>query len=172
MTKSYWMYVTMEQLLAHKHILQMPRLYTITTRDRSQSINFVSLFVWVSWQAFLFHQNWQIQINCSLHWKFCNPLKHFLRPLYLQHNSGYYGHYRSRVRNDFMNEYRQRAKPQPPQKYIDRSRVCFNTAQFCGDCKYERQWVNLQHLSPLKFMIWYGKCIKDTFWPVWGPLII
>ena len=41
----------------------------------------------------------------------------------LQHNSGYYGHYRSRIRNDFMNEYRQRAKPQPPQKYLDRSKV-------------------------------------------------
>ncbi|XP_067936063.1 uncharacterized protein [Watersipora subatra] len=39
------------------------------------------------------------------------------------HNSGYYGHYRSRIRNDFMNEYRQKAKPQPPQKYLDRSRA-------------------------------------------------
>jgi len=35
--------------------------------------------------------------------------------------SGYYGHYRSRVRTDFVNEYRQLAKPQPPSRFIHRS---------------------------------------------------
>ncbi|XP_005103667.1 uncharacterized protein LOC101849946 [Aplysia californica] len=35
--------------------------------------------------------------------------------------SGYYGHYRSRVRTDFVNEYRQLAKPQPPTRFINRS---------------------------------------------------
>jgi len=35
--------------------------------------------------------------------------------------SGYYGHYRSRVRTDFVNEYRQLAKPQPPRRFLHRS---------------------------------------------------
>ncbi|XP_059171817.1 uncharacterized protein LOC131952899 [Physella acuta] len=35
--------------------------------------------------------------------------------------TGYYGHYRSRTRTDFVNEYRQLAKPQPPNKFIYRS---------------------------------------------------
>jgi len=35
--------------------------------------------------------------------------------------SGYYGHYRSKVRTDFVNEYRQIARPQPPQRFISRS---------------------------------------------------
>jgi len=35
--------------------------------------------------------------------------------------SGYYGHYRSKVRTDFVNEYRQLAKPQPPKRFIHRS---------------------------------------------------
>ncbi|CAG5114930.1 unnamed protein product [Candidula unifasciata] len=35
--------------------------------------------------------------------------------------TGYYGHYRSRARVDFVNEYRQLAKPQPPQRFIQRS---------------------------------------------------
>ncbi|KAK6995314.1 hypothetical protein BgiMline_011982 [Biomphalaria glabrata] len=35
--------------------------------------------------------------------------------------TGYYGHYRSRVRTDFLNEYRQLAKPQPPNRFIHRA---------------------------------------------------
>ncbi|CAL1545146.1 unnamed protein product [Lymnaea stagnalis] len=35
--------------------------------------------------------------------------------------TGYYGHYRSRTRTDFVNEYRQLAKPQPPQRFIFRA---------------------------------------------------
>lgn len=35
--------------------------------------------------------------------------------------SGYYGHYRSKTRTDFVNEYRQLAKPQPPRRFIHRS---------------------------------------------------
>jgi len=35
--------------------------------------------------------------------------------------SGYHGHYRSRVRTDYVNEYRQLAKPQPPMRFIHRS---------------------------------------------------
>ncbi|XP_071784316.1 uncharacterized protein [Asterias amurensis] len=31
--------------------------------------------------------------------------------------SGYYGHFRSKSRNDFVNEYRQQAKPSPPEKF-------------------------------------------------------
>ncbi|XP_025106888.1 uncharacterized protein LOC112571805 [Pomacea canaliculata] len=36
--------------------------------------------------------------------------------------SGYYGHFRSKSRNDFVCEYRQLAKPQPPNKFFVRSR--------------------------------------------------
>lgn len=35
--------------------------------------------------------------------------------------SGYYGHFRSKTRNDFVCEYRQLAKPQPPNKFLNRS---------------------------------------------------
>lgn len=35
----------------------------------------------------------------------------------LQFPSGYYGHFRSKSRNDFVNEYRQQAKPSPPEKF-------------------------------------------------------
>ncbi|XP_022098873.1 uncharacterized protein LOC110983705 [Acanthaster planci] len=31
--------------------------------------------------------------------------------------TGYYGHFRSKSRNDFVNEYRQQAKPSPPEKF-------------------------------------------------------
>ncbi|XP_022299315.2 ciliary microtubule inner protein 7-like [Crassostrea virginica] len=36
--------------------------------------------------------------------------------------SGYYGHFRSKTRNDFVCEYRQLAKPQPPNKFLNRSK--------------------------------------------------
>ncbi|XP_785139.3 uncharacterized protein LOC579958 [Strongylocentrotus purpuratus] len=35
------------------------------------------------------------------------------------HSAGYYGHFRSKHRNDFLNQYRQQAKPSPPQKFHD-----------------------------------------------------
>lgn len=35
--------------------------------------------------------------------------------------SGYHGHFRSKSRPDFVNEYRQLARPQPPQKFYKRS---------------------------------------------------
>lgn len=35
-------------------------------------------------------------------------------------SSGYYGHFRSKHRNDFLNHYRQQAKPSPPQKFHDK----------------------------------------------------
>ncbi|KAK7102033.1 uncharacterized protein C3orf84-like [Littorina saxatilis] len=35
--------------------------------------------------------------------------------------SGYYGHYRSKSRNDFVCEYRQLARPQPPDRFLKRS---------------------------------------------------
>ncbi|XP_041457889.1 uncharacterized protein LOC121410089 [Lytechinus variegatus] len=35
------------------------------------------------------------------------------------HSTGYYGHFRSKHRNDFINQYRQQAKPSPPQKFHD-----------------------------------------------------
>jgi len=44
--------------------------------------------------------------------------------------SGYYGHYRSRVRTDFVNEYRQLAKPQPPKRFIHRSTMPAAAHQF------------------------------------------
>ncbi|XP_071499388.1 uncharacterized protein [Diadema antillarum] len=34
--------------------------------------------------------------------------------------TGYYGHFRSKHRNDFINQYRQQAKPSPPQKFHDK----------------------------------------------------
>ncbi|XP_062614588.1 uncharacterized protein LOC134276343 [Saccostrea cucullata] len=36
--------------------------------------------------------------------------------------TGYYGHFRSKTRNDFVCEYRQLAKPQPPNKFFNRSK--------------------------------------------------
>ncbi|XP_060074163.1 uncharacterized protein LOC132553892 [Ylistrum balloti] len=36
--------------------------------------------------------------------------------------SGYYGHFRSKSRNDFCNEYRNLARPQPPKKFFNRSK--------------------------------------------------
>lgn len=36
--------------------------------------------------------------------------------------SGYYGHFRSKSRNDFCNEYRNLARPQPPRKFFNRSK--------------------------------------------------
>ncbi|XP_046568450.1 uncharacterized protein LOC124276843 [Haliotis rubra] len=36
--------------------------------------------------------------------------------------SGYYGHFRSKSRNDFVCEYRQLAKPQPPEKFYKRAK--------------------------------------------------
>lgn len=44
--------------------------------------------------------------------------------------SGYYGHYRSKVRTDFVNEYRQLAKPQPPNRFIRRASQPASTHQF------------------------------------------
>ncbi|CAH1784712.1 unnamed protein product [Owenia fusiformis] len=35
-------------------------------------------------------------------------------------SSGYHGHFRSKSRNDFVNEYRQKAKPKPPGKFTVR----------------------------------------------------
>ncbi|XP_074645174.1 ciliary microtubule inner protein 7-like [Tubulanus polymorphus] len=35
--------------------------------------------------------------------------------------SGYHGHFRSKSRNDFVNEYRQLAKPPPPQRFLRRT---------------------------------------------------
>ncbi|XP_076096289.1 uncharacterized protein LOC143067119 isoform X1 [Mytilus galloprovincialis] len=37
-------------------------------------------------------------------------------------SSGYYGHYRSKSRNDFVCEYRQIAKPVPPKRFLNRAR--------------------------------------------------
>ncbi|XP_077983296.1 uncharacterized protein LOC144438137 [Glandiceps talaboti] len=35
-------------------------------------------------------------------------------------SSGFHGHFRSKTRNDFVNEYRQQAKPSPPLKFVKR----------------------------------------------------
>lgn len=37
-------------------------------------------------------------------------------------SSGYYGHFRSKSRNDFVCEYRQIAKPVPPKRFLNRAR--------------------------------------------------
>ncbi|KAL3852429.1 hypothetical protein ACJMK2_016068 [Sinanodonta woodiana] len=37
-------------------------------------------------------------------------------------SSGYHGHFRNKSRNDFVNEYRQLAKPQPPKRFLQRAR--------------------------------------------------
>ncbi|XP_070559162.1 uncharacterized protein [Ptychodera flava] len=34
--------------------------------------------------------------------------------------SGFHGHFRSKIRNDFVNDYRQQAKPSPPLKFVKR----------------------------------------------------
>ncbi|KAL8563765.1 hypothetical protein ACOMHN_058280 [Nucella lapillus] len=44
--------------------------------------------------------------------------------------SGYYGHFRSKSRNDFVCEYRQLAKPPPPDKFLRRSREPCNRHVF------------------------------------------
>ena len=46
-----------------------------------------------------------------------------------QFPSGYYGHFRSKSRNDFVCEYRQLARPQPPDKFLNRAKV---SAGACG----------------------------------------
>jgi hypothetical protein len=44
--------------------------------------------------------------------------------------SGYYGHFRSKSRNDFVNEYRQQAKPSPPEKFVKKLQTRPTTHQF------------------------------------------
>ncbi|XP_027378802.1 uncharacterized protein C3orf84 homolog, partial [Bos indicus x Bos taurus] len=43
-----------------------------------------------------------------------------LKPALLQHNSGFYGHYRGQFRSDSAREYRLAAKPQPPAVFLQR----------------------------------------------------
>jgi len=40
--------------------------------------------------------------------------------------SGFHGHFRSKSRNDVLNQYREHAKPSPPTKFIDRAKVRSN----------------------------------------------
>ena len=46
-----------------------------------------------------------------------------LKPALLQHNSGFYGHYRGQFRSDSAREYRLAAKPQPPAVFLQRCQV-------------------------------------------------
>ncbi|KAK3750193.1 hypothetical protein QZH41_015417, partial [Actinostola sp. cb2023] len=45
-------------------------------------------------------------------------------------NSGFHGHFRSKTRTDFTVPYRERAKPQPPQKFLNLARERSNRHLF------------------------------------------
>lgn len=47
-----------------------------------------------------------------------------------QHNSGFYGHPRSKPRNDFGIEYRHQAKPTPPRLFTKRAQVISTMLSF------------------------------------------
>lgn len=54
-----------------------------------------------------------MHINTSIH----------IYGLIFQYPTGYYGHFRSKSRADFVCEYRQLARPVPPKKFVVRSKV-------------------------------------------------
>lgn len=44
-------------------------------------------------------------------------------PALLQHNNGFYGHYRGQFKNESALQYRLAAKPQPPTVFLQRCKV-------------------------------------------------